>query len=264
MHWPVAPDGFRADSGRDLVFIARCRAARASTTTSSTSGEIHSWPSDWSPRSRRRAARRFQSRPCSPSIHRGSLPRLSKRSGHQARSLKFAAGVREPPLYFLPGLLGETFNCMAILDGLASSQPVYAITARPGENQRPRTIEDMVSGYCEELCAFQPEGPVCLAGYSFSGLLAYEMARQLDARGREVQLLAIFDTGPGRPTRLSLNGALTNLCLFLAQLASLDSRRPSPIPVQSTRGPHTPLSPKDIQTRDALRASSPRLCPRCA
>ena len=75
-----------------------------------------------------------------------------------------------------------------------------------------------MSGYCEELCAFQPEGPVCLAGYSFSGLLAYEMARQLHARGREVQLLAIIDTGPGRPTPLSPSGALMNLCLFLRNL----------------------------------------------
>jgi thioesterase domain-containing protein len=43
----------------------------------------------------------------------------------------------------------------------------------------------------------QPEGPFFLGGYSFGGLVAYEMARQLYEGGEEVALLALLDTYPG-------------------------------------------------------------------
>src|SRR5205823_472140 len=37
------------------------------------------------------------------------------------------------------------------------------------------------------------EGPYCLGGFSFGGLVAFEMARQLVDRGRRVALLAVLD-----------------------------------------------------------------------
>jgi len=40
----------------------------------------------------------------------------------------------------------------------------------------------------------QPQGPYYLAGASFGGLVAYEMANQLQARGAKIGLLALFDT----------------------------------------------------------------------
>jgi thioesterase domain-containing protein len=43
----------------------------------------------------------------------------------------------------------------------------------------------------------QPKGPYFLAGFSFGGLVAYEMAQQLLARGEKVGLLVLFDTDPG-------------------------------------------------------------------
>jgi thioesterase domain-containing protein len=39
-----------------------------------------------------------------------------------------------------------------------------------------------------------PTGPYALAGYSFGGIIAFEMARQLEALGKEVKMLAMFDT----------------------------------------------------------------------
>ena len=38
-----------------------------------------------------------------------------------------------------------------------------------------------------------PDGPYCLAGYSLGGLIAWEMATQLQAENKEVPLLALFD-----------------------------------------------------------------------
>jgi thioesterase domain-containing protein len=42
----------------------------------------------------------------------------------------------------------------------------------------------------------QPAGPYHLGGWSFGGVVAVEMARQLRAAGEEVALLAILDTKP--------------------------------------------------------------------
>ncbi|HAL82003.1 MAG TPA: hypothetical protein DCO83_07035 [Mucilaginibacter sp.] len=35
-----------------------------------------------------------------------------------------------------------------------------------------------------------PDGPYALSGYSFGGIIAFEMARQLEALGKEVKMLA--------------------------------------------------------------------------
>ena len=39
-----------------------------------------------------------------------------------------------------------------------------------------------------------PNGPYALAGYSFGGLIAFEMAKQLKSRGKEVSMVGMFDT----------------------------------------------------------------------
>jgi thioesterase domain-containing protein len=39
-----------------------------------------------------------------------------------------------------------------------------------------------------------PTGPYALAGYSFGGIIAYEMAKQFEALGKQVKVLAMFDT----------------------------------------------------------------------
>jgi len=45
----------------------------------------------------------------------------------------------------------------------------------------------------------QPHGPYHLAGHSFGGLVALEMAHQLRAAGEQVALLAILDSYPPQP-----------------------------------------------------------------
>src|SRR5262249_7281574 len=111
--------------------------------------------------------------------------------------IELRRGGSRPPLYFPPGLLGEAFPCAAIMEQLPPDQPIYAIEGLSRTNSWAQTLEAMALSYCEELSALHPEGPLLLAGYSFSGLLAFEMARNLSAQGRHVPLLAIIDTGPG-------------------------------------------------------------------
>jgi aryl carrier-like protein len=55
------------------------------------------------------------------------------------------------------------------------------------------TVEEMAREYADVVRETQPKGPYCLAGLSFGGVLAYELARQLRASGEEVRLLGLFD-----------------------------------------------------------------------
>ena len=127
-------------------------------------------------------------------------------------------GGSKPPLYFPPGICGDVFTCSAILEELPPDQPVYAVRSVSCRSSHHLTLEAMALPYCDEVVAFQPEGPLLLAGYSFSGLLAYEMARNLSARGRQVKLLAIIDTGPHDAPPRGSGEVLYALWLFLRNL----------------------------------------------
>ena len=66
--------------------------------------------------------------------------------------------------------------------GLAGKDPVHT------------TVEAMAAEYLREVKARQPDGPYNLCGYSFGGLVAFEMARRLRESGDEVALVGLFDT----------------------------------------------------------------------
>jgi len=51
------------------------------------------------------------------------------------------------------------------------------------------TIESLVSRYLLEIQAFQPVGPYQICGYSFGGILAYEIAQQLLRAGEKVTFM---------------------------------------------------------------------------
>jgi amino acid adenylation domain-containing protein len=130
------------------------------------------------------------------------------------------------PLFCVPGA-GQT----ALLYGslayhLGRNQPVYAIA--PDENPSGHApevrIEDIAVRCVAELRAQQPTGPYCLAGNSFGGLIAYEMARHLVSTGQTVALLALFDTfnpavGVTRYRYLA-RGVIYRIRLHLRRLAS--------------------------------------------
>jgi thioesterase domain-containing protein len=52
----------------------------------------------------------------------------------------------------------------------------------------------MAADYIAAIRMVQSLGPYLLGGWSIGGLIAFEMARQLEAQGEEVRLLAMFDT----------------------------------------------------------------------
>jgi amino acid adenylation domain-containing protein len=58
------------------------------------------------------------------------------------------------------------------------------------------SLEDIARTHVEQLRSIQPDGPYLLAGWSFGGVLGYEMAQQLRAAGAAVDLLGLLDANP--------------------------------------------------------------------
>lgn len=108
------------------------------------------------------------------------------------------SGTKQP-LYIVHGMGLTVMVFHALAQQMDPEQPVYGIQARGlnGEEEPLHTIEEIATSYVEEILAHNPAGPYCLAGYSLGGIIVFEMARQLRSMGKEIKLLAAFDTYAG-------------------------------------------------------------------
>jgi thioesterase domain-containing protein/acyl carrier protein len=115
-------------------------------------------------------------------------------------------GGRPPLILVHPA--GGHISCYRELGQLlATDQPVYALQPRGIEDGREpiESIPGMAAHYVEAVRRLRPAGPYRVAGWSFGGVVAWEMAQQLDALGEEVDLLALFDTAPHTPEGMRIN-----------------------------------------------------------
>jgi thioesterase domain-containing protein/acyl carrier protein len=119
-------------------------------------------------------------------------------SGSRSVLVAIQPNGSKPPLYLIHGAGGDVLwgyaNLVAHMD---PEQPIYALKSRgqTGLEEFDR-LEDMAACYLQAVRAHQPEGPYYLGGYCFGGNVAYEMARQLQAEGGRVALLALLDSAP--------------------------------------------------------------------
>jgi thioesterase domain-containing protein len=97
--------------------------------------------------------------------------------------------------------------------GVESYAPVAERCARPFFGIQPRGwtgSEDILTGqeamaayYVDIIRAVQPEGPYDIGGFSLGGLFAYEVVRQLQLQGSEVDTLVMLDTLDATSTNLA-------------------------------------------------------------
>jgi thioesterase domain-containing protein/acyl carrier protein len=106
------------------------------------------------------------------------------------------------PLYIVHGIGLNVLNFRSLAYSLDEDQPVFGLKAVVLEDQdKPlNTIESIASFYIDEILNNNPATTFAIAGYSIGGVIAYEMAKQLKARGKEVAILAMFDTAVQIPT----------------------------------------------------------------
>jgi acetoacetyl-CoA synthetase len=87
-------------------------------------------------------------------------------------------------------------ECRALIGALRSGRPVYGLNAHglEGEKAPQQHVIDMARDYVAQIRQLQPHGPYALAGYSFGGLIALEIAQQLHRARERVEMLCLVDT----------------------------------------------------------------------
>ncbi|HSY64208.1 MAG TPA: amino acid adenylation domain-containing protein [Terriglobales bacterium] len=105
----------------------------------------------------------------------------------------------QPPLFCVHGVGGNVLGFYELARRMSPEYPLYGLQSQGLDGAHPchARIDEMAAHYLEEIRSVQPHGPYFLAGFSFGGLVAYEMAQQLRARDEKVGLLVLFDTAPG-------------------------------------------------------------------
>jgi amino acid adenylation domain-containing protein len=109
-------------------------------------------------------------------------------------------GGASPPLFCVHTIGGNLFHYFPLARALPQSVPIYGLQARGLEGlEKPRSAIPAIAADCvAALKQAWPLGPCRIIGYSSGGVVAWEIARQLAASGRDVELLGLVDTyAPG-------------------------------------------------------------------
>jgi thioesterase domain-containing protein/FPC/CPF motif-containing protein YcgG len=126
------------------------------------------------------------------------------------------------PFFCVHPVGGSVLGYAALAHHIGPDQPFYGLQAElDGDGALCGSLGEMADCYIEALREVQPHGPYQLGGWSFGGLVAFEMACRLRARGEEVLLVALLDTRP--PTRSHPPESEDELLVSFARLLAQDS-----------------------------------------
>jgi acyl-CoA synthetase (AMP-forming)/AMP-acid ligase II/thioesterase domain-containing protein/acyl carrier protein len=130
------------------------------------------------------------------------------------------SGTKTPLFCVHPGV-GEVLVFVNLAKYFLGDRPFYALRARGfNRGEKPFTsFAEMVDSYVTAIRAKQPHGPYAVAGYSYGGAVAFEIAKALESQGERVDFVGSFNLPPHikyRMDELDFVETATNLAFFLA------------------------------------------------
>ncbi|MGW0534820.1 alpha/beta fold hydrolase [Streptomyces sp. NPDC003032] len=131
------------------------------------------------------------------------------------------------PLFCVHPGLGEVLVFVNLAKYFTGERPFHALRARgfgQGETYFG-SFDEMVSTYVAAIRRAQPDGPYAVAGYSYGGAVAFEIAKRLEAEGDEVKFVGVFNLPPsisGRMNEITFTDGAINLALFLELINPAD------------------------------------------
>ncbi|EPQ59775.1 acetyl-CoA synthetase-like protein [Gloeophyllum trabeum ATCC 11539] len=123
-----------------------------------------------------------------------------------------ASGLN-PPLFLVHPGVGEILVFIGLARMFTGDRPVYALRARGFDHGESPfgTFQEMVDSYTSAIEKCLPNGPYCIAGYSFGGAVAFEIGK----RWQKAE-----SASPG--SELIWTEVLLNLTMFLSLIPSLE------------------------------------------
>jgi thioesterase domain-containing protein/acyl carrier protein len=121
--------------------------------------------------------------------------------------IKREAQTTNAPFFCVHALGGNVLEYRELAQHLGENQPFYGLQSAGLDGARPphTQVEDMAAHYIKEMRELQPNGPYFIGGRSLGGVVAFEMAQQLQDQGEQIGLLALLDTYPSGYAKLLRN-----------------------------------------------------------
>ncbi|MGP3978868.1 alpha/beta fold hydrolase [Streptomyces sp. 8N114] len=131
------------------------------------------------------------------------------------------------PLFCVHPGLGEVLVFVNLAKYFTGERPFYALRARGfGEGETHfGSFAEMVTTYVTAIRRAQPSGPYAVAGYSYGGAVAFEIAKRLEADGDKVDFVGVFNLPPriaDRMNEITFTDGAINLALFLELINAAD------------------------------------------
>ena len=119
-------------------------------------------------------------------------------------------GGSQTPFFCVHGAGGTVLRFYDLARYLGVDRAIYGLQARGlhQEDSCDTRIEEMAARYLTEIRETQPTGPYLFGGYSFGGLVAFEMARMVSADHQQATVV-LFDTFCPQLTKTSAFASLT-------------------------------------------------------
>ena len=142
-----------------------------------------------------------------------ALQESGKEREKKAGILPLQAGGSRRPFFFLHGdWTGGAFYCFALARASGAEQPFYVLEPYAfSDRDGAPTLEAIASAHIEAMRGVQARGPYRLGGFCNGGLLAYEMARQLERDGEQVEFLGLIN--PSEPIQTARCGRHSSGCI---------------------------------------------------
>ncbi|HVR96549.1 MAG TPA: non-ribosomal peptide synthase/polyketide synthase, partial [Thermoanaerobaculia bacterium] len=133
-----------------------------------------------------------------PTVERmAALLRRSSAPASRPVLVTLQRGGSLPPLFLVHAIGGNVFSYARLARELGPERPVHGLQS-PDPGVPLASLEEMAAYYLEAVRAAAPRGPYRLGGWSMGGVVAFEMARQLAARGEAPERLLLIDAfAPG-------------------------------------------------------------------
>ncbi|WP_255025830.1 amino acid adenylation domain-containing protein [Rhodococcus sp. D-6] len=152
----------------------------------------------------------------------------SERDGEESASTAFdvvfplrTGPASGEPVFFVHPVVGLAWGFSRLAEFIDAGRPVYGLQspALSGTEELPGSIREWAALYVDEIRRAHPDGPYHLVGWSMGGVIAHEMAVQLQRHGSSVDSLVLLDAHVPAPLPESVDPQ----SVALAALNGLDN-----------------------------------------
>ncbi|MBW8830819.1 MAG: amino acid adenylation domain-containing protein [Burkholderiales bacterium] len=133
-------------------------------------------------------------------------------------AIPFRVKPESPPLFLVHEVWGEVLYGPALVAHIDPRFSVYGLCGRDAKEKPIVDFREHAASLLETMRAVQPSGPYFIAGWSFGGVLAYEMGRQLLDSGEQVAFIGLLDTANPSTAEIDLEAEANDQVRLLSAL----------------------------------------------